>query len=514
MRFLDFGKRPIKLVSAGLFVIFVLFLCLNAFNIKPFDDQMVVQTYKPNKLLEEVRYHLNTYDIQVDLDPDGKEIMCVQELEYTNNTQDSHDRLYFHIYPNAFKHERKVPFPPEDMKQAYPNGFSPGNIDIIEVRSDDMLLEYFIKGYSEEILEVHLPKDILPGEGIELSMTFKVTIPNCLGRFGYGNYTFNITNWYPILCVYGKQGWHTYPYFPIGDPFYSDVANYNVKISTPKDYNIACTGNISSVTERGDKKLWDIEAVAVRDFAFIASDRFMVDSKKIGHTTVYSYYFTPKTGKKALKYASDSIKIFNKYFGKYPYNQFSVVEADFYIGGMEYPNLVLIDQTLYTTDQDDFLEIVTVHETAHQWWYGVVGNNQIEEAWLDEGLTEYSTLLYFKHRYGQKKMDKMKESFMANGKYSALPIYVQGKEIDETIARPVYRFPDWIVYDILVYGKGAMLFDSLYSKVGENNFYKILNEYYEDNMFKNATLTDLLYACEKVTGEDYAEFFDDWLYDE
>ena len=103
MRFLDFGKRPIKLVSAGLFVIFVLFLCLNAFNIKPFDDQMVVQTYKPNKLLEEVRYHLNTYDIQVDLDPDGKEIMCVQELEYTNNTQDSHDRLYFHIYPNAFK---------------------------------------------------------------------------------------------------------------------------------------------------------------------------------------------------------------------------------------------------------------------------------------------------------------------------------------------------------------------------------------------------------------------------
>src|SRR5699024_3207279 len=136
---------------------------------------------------------------------------------------------------------------------------------------------------------------------------------------------------------------------------------------------------------------------------------------------------------------------------KYPYSQFSVVEADFYIGGMEYPNLVMIDQSLYSDDSEEYLELVTVHETAHQWWYGVVGNNQIEEAWLDEGLTEYSTLLYYRHRYGQKKMDAISFKMIGKGKYQGLSVYTQGKEIDETIAKPIYRFSDWLTYDFLVY---------------------------------------------------------------
>lgn len=514
MNFLYFKKRPIKLMTLGLFGLLILFLFLNVLNILPLSEQVTVQTYKPNKKVEQVSADLNTYDIQVDFKPNEKKLICRQIFDYKNETQTTHDRLFFHIYPNAFKYEERTPFPREDMKRAYPNGFSPGSIDISYIKAENTVLDYFIRGYSEEILEVYLPKSVLPGEKIQLSMEFEVNLPNCLGRSGYGDYTFNVTNWYPILCVYDNNGWNTYPYFPIGDPFYSEVANYKVQIRSPKDYKIACTGNVLSVEEKGDVKIWDIEAFAVRDFAFVASDRFMVHTKKVGKTTVYSYYFTPKAGRRALKYAADAIGIYNKRFGKYPYSQFTLVEADFYIGGMEYPNLVLIDTSLYLDDSDDLLEIVTVHETAHQWWYGVVGNNQIEEAWLDEGLTEYSTLLYFKHRYGEKKMDKMKETRMGEGKYNALSVYTQGKDIDETIARPVYRFPDWIIYDFLVYGKGAMIFDSLSAEVGEKEMYSILSQYYEDNMFKNATLEDLLVACEKVTGEDYSVFFNEWLYDE
>lgn len=514
MNFLYFRKRPIKLLSAGVFVVLILCLFLNILNIIPLGGQTAVQTYKPNKLVEQASADLNTYDIQVDFNPERQELTCIQILEYQNLTLDTQDRLFFHIYPNAFKYEERTPFPREDMKRAYPNGFTPGDMDIVAIKGENTALDYLIRGYSEEVLEVHMPRDILPGEALQLSIEFKVNLPNCLGRFGYGEKTFNITDWYPILCVYDEDGWNTYPYFPIGDPFYSEVANYRVRITSPKDYKIACTGSISSVEEKGDNKIWNIEAFAVRDFAFVASDEFTVDKKRVGKTTVYSYYFTPKAGKRALKYAADAIGIFNKKFGDYPYSQFSVVEADFYIGGMEYPNLVLIDQSLYQPDSDDYLELVTVHETAHQWWYGVVGNNQIEEAWLDEGLTEYSTLLYYKHRYGQKKMDEMSDSILGEGKYRALSVYTQGKDIDETIARPVYRFPDWIVYDLLVYGKGAMIFDTLAENVGEKEIYKILNKYYEDNMFKNATLTNLLSACREITGEDYTAFFNDWLYDE
>ncbi len=509
-----FRKRPIKLVSASLLVIIIILLAFNAFNIGPFDEQAVIQAYRPNKVLEEAGANLSTYDMQIEFNPDTNKIKCVQNFEYINNTTETHDRLYFHIYPNAFKYETKVPFPQEEMIQAYPNGFSPGGIELISVSSDGSELAYSIGGYSEEILEVHSIDPIVPGGTMEITMDFEVTLPNSLGRFGYGNYTFNITNWYPILCVYDQEGWNTYPYFPIGDPFYSDVANYNVKISAPEDYTIACTGDILSIDQEGNKKIWEIEATAVRDFAFVASDRFMLASKKVGGTTVYSYYITPKGGKKALKYATDAIKIFNKLFGKYPYNQFSVVEADFYIGGMEYPNLVLIDQSLYLPEAYSLLEIVVVHETAHQWWYGVVGNNQIEDAWLDEGLTEYSTLLYFKHRYGQKTMDNVKASVIAEGKYGLLSAYTEGEDIDETIAKPLYSFSDWIIYDLLVYGKGAMMFDALKEEVGEKDFYKILEEYYRENSFKNISITELLYACEEVTGKDYTDFFNEWLYDE
>lgn len=509
-----FKKNPIKRIFLSVLAVFIVLLCLNIFTVVPFDENEVIQVYRPNNRLEEISADLSTYDMEVEFYPDTKKLRCIQNFEYINNTRAAHDRLYFHIYPNAFKYETKVPFPQEDMTQAYPNGFSPGSIDLISVKLDGSELGYSIGGYSEEILEVHLVDVIAPDQTVKLTIEFEVALPNSLGRFGYGNYTFNITNWYPILCVYDKEGWSTYPYFPIGDPFYSDVANYNVRISVPEDYHIACTGDILSITQKGNKKIWEIRALAVRDFAFVVSDRFMVDSKKVGNTTIYSYYITPKGGKKALTYAADAIKIFNRQFGKYPYNQFSVVESDFYIGGMEYPNLVLIDKSLYLPEAYSFLEIVTVHETAHQWWYGVVGNNQIEEAWLDEGLTEYSTLIYFKHRYGQKTMDRVKASTIGKGKYALLSEYAQDEDIDETIAKPLYSFSDWIVYDLLVYGKGAMLFEALEEKVGEKVFYEILKEYYNENAFKNATLTELLYACEKVTGGDYTDFFNDWLYDE
>ena len=130
-----FRKRPIKLVSASLLVIIIILLAFNAFNIGPFDEQAVIQAYRPNKVLEEAGANLSTYDMQIEFNPDTNKIKCVQNFEYINNTTETHDRLYFHIYPNAFKYETKVPFPQEEMIQAYPNGFSPGGIELISVSS-------------------------------------------------------------------------------------------------------------------------------------------------------------------------------------------------------------------------------------------------------------------------------------------------------------------------------------------------------------------------------------------
>lgn len=226
---------------------------------------------------------------------------------------------------------------------------------------------------------------------------------------------------------------------------------------------------------------------------------------------VYSYFLPEyrEGGVKALEWAVSALQIFNSCFGKYPYRQFSLVQSDFFVGGMEYPNLVMIDKNLYEERQYPWLEYVTVHETAHQWWYGVVGNDQIDEPWLDEALTEYSTVLYYGHRYGRDREREIYNTMIVEGKQLFLERYMSDEqELELSVDQPVYSFPDWLLYDLVIYGKGAGVFREMHRITGDEGFYEILQEYYENNKFENATFADLLKACEKVTGESWDAFFE------
>ncbi|MFU0799966.1 MAG: M1 family metallopeptidase [Xylanivirga thermophila] len=504
------NNKILKRITIGFLVILVAALVGSAFNSQGLPHLILKD--EQSKVLVQASEDLTEYKIDVYFDAMKKEIRCKQVVDYVNNTSKGLDKVYFHLYPNAFKDKNRSVYPEEEFYAAYPNGFSQGYIKFDDISINHVPAYFRIGGYSEELLIINLPTKLKPNDRIEITMEYEVKIPNSVGRFGYGEYTFNITNWYPIACVYDNKGWNTHPYYDIGDPFYSEVSNYDVIIHAPDKYTIATTGDIISIEEQKDKKLWHIKAMAVRDFAWVASNKFKISSKKVDGITVYSYYFDQAFGKEALDFALDAIGIYNKKFGKYPYKQFSVVAADFFIGGMEYPNLVLIDRTLYNMSSKDWLEIVTVHETAHQWWYGLVGNNQIEEPWLDEALAEYSTVLYYGHKYGADKMDNMYKTMITEGKYDYINQYIPGEKIDETIDRPVYKFPDWIIYDILVYGKGSIMLKEFHDKVGDKGFYNVLQTYYSDNMFKNVTKEDWLKACEKATNKSWNDFFDAWLY--
>ncbi|MDN5277034.1 MAG: hypothetical protein PWR01_999 [Clostridiales bacterium] len=451
---------------------------------------------------------LNWYRIAAVFDPEQAKLSCTQTVEYRNNHDVEFDRLYFHLYPNAFRDEKRVPFFAEEKQRAYPNGFSPGWLDIEQVMVNGNPVEFNIGGYSGDILSIVLETPLKPGQMAKINMVYTVKLPNCIGRFGYGQHTFNVTNWYPIACVYDHTGWNIDPYYPVGDPFYSDAANYQVKIEAPSGYTIAATGKAINVKAEGDYKVWEFKALAVRDFAWIASEGFEVVSRSVDGITVYSYFLPDSRGggEKALDCAAAAIEIFNRRFGRYPYSHLAVVQSDFFVGGMEYPCLVMIDQSLYGRDQQ-WLEYVTVHETAHQWWYAVVGNDQIDEAWLDEALTEYSTILYYENRYGEDVGKEVYDNVIVNGKCSYLQKYhVQG--LEHTIDQPVYRFADWLTYDLVVYGKGASLFNDLRQAAGHQKFYGILQRYYEDNKFKNATAAQLIKACEEVTGKSWKDFFE------
>ena len=231
-------------------------------------------------------------------------------------------------------------------------------------------------------------------------------------------------------------------------------------------------------------------------------------SGKVDDTKIKVYYLDGQAGTKALEVTKNSIEAFNQLFGKYPYKQFSVVSNDFYIGGMEYPNLIYIDQNIFSGKYNIALEYIIAHETAHQWWYGMVGNNEIDEPWIDEALTEYSTMLYYRERYGDKTMMTMFNEMIVNDYVRSKALAQDGKE---RIAKSVNEFQSNHEYSGMVYSKGAMMFYELEEKVGRENFQKILQYYFKGNQFTNVTGKDIQDITQAVTGKDYQEFFDQWL---
>ncbi|KXZ40729.1 Peptidase family M1 [Alkalithermobacter thermoalcaliphilus JW-YL-7 = DSM 7308] len=429
---------------------------------------------------------LNSYDINIEFDEKDKTLKINQKVTYINNTDKAIDTIYFHIYPNAFSKEKYAPFEKNEFKYAYPNGFDKGYIDIKKVLGESYDIRYKIMGKKEDILKVELGYNLNPKEKTTIIFDYKVKLPNSLGRFGYGENTINITNFYPIACVNDDNGWNIRSYEVIGDPFYSDVSNYKVSIKVPSKYKIAATGVIKDKSVKDDFTHYTIQAPKVRSFAIILSDKFNILKRKIGNTKVYSYFFEDM-GKESIDIASDAISIFNDIFGTYPYETYSVVAADFFIGGMEYPNLVMIDKNLYKESEKFFLEYVIAHETAHQWWYSVVGNNEITEPWLDEALTEYSTILYFEKKYSkEKKEELMKE----------MKLRTFGKNT-KNIFKSTLEFNNSLEYSMYVYSKGAILLDNLRKQVGDEIFFKALREYYEENKYKNVTSEDFFRIWEK-----------------
>ena len=417
-----------------------------------------------------------SYTMDVILEDESKRLMCNQNIKYINNQNKNLKSLYFHIYPNAFSKEEFTPFEKSQMKQAYPNGFNEGYIDIQNILIGDKKVKYTITGEKEDILELKLDKPLKPNETVSIDMKFNVKIPNSIGRFGYGDNTINVTNWFPIACVYDDKGWNNKSYETIGDPFYSDTSDFKVTILAPAEYKIGSTGKVTESKTDHKKSMYTIEAKNVRDFAFILSKKFNVKKDYVGDTEIVTYNLNNKFSDLATKISKESIEIFNDMFGKYPYNIYSVIASDFYIGGMEYPTLSMIDEGLYTNKNKFLLEYVIAHETAHQWWYSVVGNDEVSEPWLDEALTEYSTILYFEKKYGKNMANNLMDTMATQTKsYSSKDIF-----------KPCDQYKNSTEYRLNVYTKGAVIFHSIRQEVGDKVFFNVLKEYYNTYKFKNA----------------------------
>ena len=420
----------------------------------------------------------NDYVIVASYDPTNHIVSATQTVTFTNHSENAFDCVKLHIYANAYREGATNPVVPAKYRLlAYPNGESYGQIDFDVVKVDGTPVAYVIEGQDMDILSVPT-KELFPDQSVTIEMTYQIQLANIHHRLGYTENAVHLGNWFPILCVVKDNSFHCTPYYNVGDPFVSDVSNYSVTITLPENFVVASTGNMIEAQNTEGGITYHYQAEAVRDFALMMSPHYKKLSQTVGDTTVSYYYFADSEPQKSLATAVGSFEYFCKNIGDYPYESFAVCETDFCYGGMEYPGVVMVASRSQSYQQ------AIAHETAHQWFYGVVGNDQIENAWMDEGLVEFLTYLYL----DESGTQPLSQNILANTKtYTTYVDVLNHFYTDvERNFKPVYQYKNDGEYVIMTYVKGSLLFNTLYESLGEQKFWKSVANYYQTAQFSIA----------------------------
>ncbi len=465
---------------------------------------------KNEGFLKKYSTNVNEYTFDMNINCETKEFNTHQTTKYINKTGANLDRIKFHIYSNNFS-KSAVNKPVSSLYEsaAYPNGISYGTFTLNSLTISSQTVEYSLEGTDKDILCVYLPDNLKPNEYISIEMNYSIKLPNINHRYGYGNNAINLGNFYPIACVYENGAFVEDRYTTNGDPFYSDMANYTANVSYDNNFTLACSGEQLSTTNNNNLKTTTIKAQAMRDFSLVLSDKFKIEERLCNNTKILYYYYNDTNKDESLNVISDTLTTFSNVIGNYEYPTLSVVETNFVYGGMEYPSLVMISDNL---DSHEDYTYTIVHEIGHQWFYAMVGNNEFNHGWLDEGLTEYITAVFYEKN---PKYNKNITDIINNAEKSyMLFVEVYGAvlgEIDTSMNRKLNEFNTDPEYTYLTYVKGMLMFSNLRSVVGNDKFFKALQTYFNEYKGKNATPENLITTFEKVCRAKLKSFFDSYL---
>ncbi|MBE5744179.1 MAG: M1 family metallopeptidase [Clostridiales bacterium] len=413
---------------------------------------------------------------------------------FSNEYQKNLSKIEFNLYPNAYRENASVkPVFDSDISACYENGFSEGKIDILAVKNSGKDAVFEVSGENMQTLKVWLNDCLDLGEKTEVYIKFKVTLPNANHRLGYGENTVNLSWFYPIASVYENGEFYSNVYYPAGDPFYSECADYKVKLNVPSSFVVASSLPFDKTEWIGGNTEYVLSGNSVRDVAFFLSKKYNVIKKSAGKTQVTYYYYNDLNPEKTLDTACKSLNFFSSLYGEYPYSEYSVCQGDFIYGGMEYSGLSLI-----ADNANSFTDYVVAHETAHQWFHGIVGFNESEIGFLDEGLAEFSTA-YFMGKYKLENREYI--DYINDAKNSYLSIKssidkVYGEK-PPIMKRNLKQFRTNAEYVMISYNRSEVMIDSLYNYLGEKKFFKTVKKFVKEKAFKNANEEDFISAVEK-----------------
>ncbi len=445
------------------------------------------------------------YEITAEYIPENRTVAGTVKVSFENCTDNEIPVLKFQMYPNAYREDALYkPVQTAYASSAYYAGESYGEMVISSVNGAK---NWEVMGEDENILYAYLERSLFPGDKVVLDIGFMTKLAFVNHRTGITKHNVNLGNFYPVLCGIKEDAFVETAYYSDGDPFYTDSADYKLNLTLPKDYVVASTGDLEGERTLESKKVYTMSALNARDFALVLSKDFRVEYAEVNGKTLSYYYYSDDKPKATMDTIEECFAFFEESYGEYPYPQYSVVQTGFCYGGMEYACLSFINDKLTGSERVR----VIVHETAHQWWYSAVGSDQINEAWQDEGLAEYSTLCFFEayEKYGFTREGLVAEAMKEYRSYYDVYGSVLGRT-DTRMSRHLKEYISDYEYRCLAYDKALVMLDTLRKSVGDEKFSSALRKYYKNNLFRIASAGDLIASFEKC-GVDVGGFFASFL---
>jgi len=447
------------------------------------------------------------YEIVAQYDDQAQTLLCRENVGYVNKSDNALEEICFFVYANAFESDQNA-VPTSYLDKAYPNGKSFGNLDVLSIKNGQVDAEY---SFSEKknILTVNLENKLFPNESTKIEIDFVINLANINHRLGYGAHATNFGNFFPIACVY-ENGFIKNDFSASGDPFFSESADFEITFSCPSDYVVASSGEQEKIYIEDGIKTTQMTGKSVRDFAIVVSKEFKLLQKEVESVCVKYYFYDDENAERHLNLAVDALSTYSKAFCDYPFSQLSVVKTNFCFGGMEYPNLVMISDSL---SDEESICYVTAHEIGHQWWYSLVGNNQFSESWIDEGLTEFSTAYFFEKNpsYGIKYEDIINGATEHYKKFVEIYSKTLGMPVSQKMTRTLAEFDTEPEYVCNIYTKGMLLFDAVRKSMSDFKFFRCLRNYINEFKYQNVSKEMLISSFSRSCHRDLESFFNSWL---
>jgi hypothetical protein len=447
----------------------------------------------------------NRYYIEATLElGDVVTLYGAERVRYTNRSEDTLAEVVFRLYPNL-------------------DAFS-GQMNILDVTVDGQAVIPTLEE-RRSVLRVPLPTVLAPGDSAELVLQFNSAIEAGFSA-SYGEYSFQrgvytAPEWYPVLSVYESgHGWWTERARNIqGEQTYTETGLYEVKLTADAAMTVVLSGSEIETIHNGDGTLTHhVISGPMRDSILIGSYSLSKVSGEVDGITVNMYYWndpevlqrSERAANAGLTIAENSLATFNRDFGEYPFIEFDVVQTNTGAGGIEYPGVIVVADNFWNTGTD-FFETVIAHEAGHQWWYSLVGNNQVAYPFLDESLTSFSEYVYY---WAMARTDRQVQQAtdFVRGEQMQYNAYVGSGNPDLPLGLSTDGYVGF-QYTLIIYTKGPIFFNEITDLIGRDEMYRVLHEYFRRYKYEVATIEGMLQTFEDVTGRDWDQMFYEWVGD-